>query len=85
MQACSQRQSKLTFTQVTLFLEEPINFKLSWLLIVFCQFAASFVLNYYSLNSENVHVNLNDHVFKVILESNSECSVSLSKDFFAAS
>ena len=45
MQACSQRQSKLTFTQVTLFLEEPINFKLSWLLIVFCQFAASFVLN----------------------------------------
>ena len=43
--ATAQRQCKLTFTQVTLFLEEPINFKLSWLLIVFCQFAASFVLN----------------------------------------
>ena len=26
MQACSQSQRKLTFTQVTLFLEEPINF-----------------------------------------------------------
>ena len=61
--------------------EEPINFKLrlaSLSFLPFCCFICS-----YSLNSENVHVNLYDHVFKVILESNSECSVNLSKGFFA--